>query len=292
MGDEELRVIVNTADDEEFYGLHVSPDVDTIIYTLAGIADKEKGWGIDGDTYRCLEMLGRYGAETWFKIGDMDFATHIFRTLLLRKGMKLSEITGIIAERLGIKQRVIPMTDEKVRTMVLTSAGYLSFQRYFVEKRADVKVRRVIYDGADAAEPCPEVIPSILESRAVVIAPSNPILSIGPILALRGVREALRNTRALRIGVTPIIGGRAVKGPADRLMIDLGLEPSAATVARLYSDILDVFIMDRIDADLTKEASRYVSKCLLTDTLMQTRADRIRLAGYILTTIKQLRHSD
>ncbi|MEM3807446.1 MAG: 2-phospho-L-lactate transferase [Nitrososphaerota archaeon] len=292
VGDEELRIIVNTADDEEFYGLHISPDIDTIVYTLAGIADKEKGWGIDGDTYRCLEMLSRYGLETWFKIGDMDFATHIFRTLMMQKGKKLSEITEIITKRLGIRQRVIPMTDGRVRTMVMTDEGYLSFQRYFVEKRGEVKVREVIYEGAEDTKPCPAVIPSILDSRAVIIAPSNPILSIGPILALQGVREALQRTKALRIGVTPIIAGRAVKGPVDRLMRDLGLEPNVVSVARLYSDILDLFIIDRADAELSGEVTKYVSKCLITDTLMQTRGDRIKLASYILTTIHQLRNSD
>lgn len=292
VGDEELRVIVNTADDEEFYGLHISPDIDTIIYTLAGIADRDKGWGIEGDTYRCLEMLGRYGLETWFKIGDMDFATHIYRTLMLRMGMKLSEVTDELAERLGVKHRIIPMTDDRVRTVVSTDDETLPFQRYFVEKRGEVKVRSVKYEGAETAEPCREVIPSIMASRAVIIAPSNPILSIGPILALRGVREALHRTRAVRAGVTPIIGGRAVKGPADRILKDLGLEPSAATVAKLYSDILDLFIIDEADMDQLEEASKYVKRCLATNTLMRSREDRVRLATYILTAIEDLRKSE
>jgi len=289
VGDEELRVIVNTADDEEFFGLHVSPDIDTIIYTLAGIADAERGWGIAGDTYRCLEMLEQYGLETWFKIGDMDFATHIYRTLMLRRGMRLSEVTDAIAKRHGIRHKIIPMTDDRVRTVVVTGDGCLSFQRYFVEKRGEVRVRSVIYEGAEEAEPCREVIPSIMESRAVIIAPSNPILSIGPILAIRGVREALHKTKAIRTGVTPIIGGRAVKGPADRLMRDLGLEPTAASVARLYSDILDLFIIDEVDADLSSEVSKYVPRCLATNTLMQSKQDRVRLATYILTAMNELR---
>jgi LPPG:FO 2-phospho-L-lactate transferase len=291
IGDEELRVIVNTADDEEFFGLHVSPDIDTIVYTLAGIADREKGWGIEGDTYRCLEMLERYGLETWFKIGDMDFATHIYRTLMLRRGMRLSEVTDTIAKRLGIRHRIMPMTDDRVRTVVVTESERLSFQEYFVEKRGEVRVKSVIYEGAEEAEPCREVIPSIMDSRAVVIAPSNPILSIGPILALRGVRQALRKTKAVRVGVTPIIGGRAVKGPADRLMRDLGIEPSAASVARLYSDILDLFIIDEVDASMAGEASKYVPRCIATNTLMQTRQDRARLATYILTAINEIRES-
>ena len=289
IGGEELRVIVNTADDEEFFGLHVSPDIDTIVYTLAGIADREKGWGIGGDTYRCLEMLERYGLETWFKIGDMDFATHIYRTLMLRRGMKLSEVTDSIAKRLGIRHRIIPMTDDRVRTVVVTESGRLSFQRYFVEKRGEVRVKSVIYEGAEEAEPCREVIPSIMSSRAVIVAPSNPILSIGPILALRGVREALRKTSAVRVGVTPIIGGRAVKGPADRLMRDLGIEPTAVSVARLYSDILDLFIIDGVDAGMAGEASKYVPRCIATNTLMQSRQDRVKLATYILTAINEVR---
>lgn len=283
--DEELRIIVNTADDEEFYGLHVSPDIDTVIYTLAGIADKDRGWGIEGDTYRCLEMLSRYGLDSWFKIGDMDFATHIYRTLMLRGGMKLSEVTDIIARRLGIRHRIIPMTNDRVRTIILTDEGYLSFQSYFVEKKCDVKVNSVIYHGVEEAEPCDDVIPSILNSRAIIIAPSNPILSIGPILSLKGVREAMRSTRAFRIGVTPLIGGKAVKGPADRLLAEMGLEPTAVSVAKLYSGILDLFIIDEVDAELSREVTKHVPKCAVTNTLMQSKQDRINLAKFILTQI-------
>jgi len=279
---EKLTVIVNTGDDCEFHGLRVSPDLDIVTYTLAGLVDEEKGWGIKNDTFNCLQMLEVYGHETWFKLGDRDLATHIHRTMMLRSGYKLSEVTRDICARLGVRQRIIPMTDEYFATKIRTDKGTMHFQEYLVKRGSLDVVREIVYEGAESAKPAPGVIESIMDAETVILCPSNPLVSIGTILAIRGVREALRESNAVKVAVSPIVGGAAVKGPADKMMSQLGIEPSALSVAKLYSDFLDAFVMDEVDAPLVQEVKGLGIRVAVTNTLMRTREDRIRLAKFVL----------
>lgn len=280
-----ITVIVNVGDDVEIYGLYISPDIDTIIYTLAGIADDVKGWGIREDTFNCLGMLSRYGFETWFRIGDKDLATHIFRTMLLRGGLKLQEVIDIIRRRLNVKVKVIPVTNDRVETMVLTDKGLMSFQDYFVKRGFQDEVKDIIYRGIEKAEPANGVIEAIMDADGVIICPSNPIVSIGTIISIKGVREALRETKAKIIGVSPIIGGTAVKGPADKMLKGLGLESSAYSVAELYRDFLDVFVIDKVDINLKDRIEKLGITVYVTNTLMKSLEDRIRIAREVLSLI-------
>lgn len=280
-----ITVIVNVGDDVEMYGLHISPDIDTVIYTLAGIADDVKGWGIRGDTFNCLEMLSRYGVETWFKIGDKDMAIHIFRTMLLKKGLKLQEVIDIIRQSLNVKVKILPMTNDKVETMVLTDKGLMPFQDYFVKRGFQDEVRNVIYKGIEEAKPARGVIESIMNARGVIICPSNPIVSIGTIISIKGVREALRETKAKIIGISPIIGGAAVKGPADKMLKGLGLEASAYGVAQLYRDFLDIFVIDKADANLKDRIESLGINVYVTNTLMKNTEDRVRIAREVISLL-------
>lgn len=283
-----MVVIVNTADDDEFYGLHVSPDIDTVLYTLSGIGDWERGWGIGGDTFNCNEMLGRLGLENWFKIGDRDLALNLMRTKLLREGFKLSQVTELVRKALGLRAKVLPMTDDRVRTMVETEVGVLPFQEYFVKYGYRIGVRRVWFEGLDIAEPLPEAIRAIRESDIITIAPSNPIVSIGPILGLRGVKEELIRSSAKKVAVSPIIGGKAVKGPADKMLQMLGVEPTAYGVYILYRDIIDTMVIDVEDAELASKIEADGKQCLVLNTRMNTRQDARKLASQILTRIRRL----
>jgi LPPG:FO 2-phospho-L-lactate transferase len=274
---EELTVIVNTADDEVIYGLHVSPDVDTVLYTLSGMSDWERGWGIAGDTFRCVEALGRLGRENWFRIGDADLATNLLRTELLNSGHKLSEVTEVLAKRLGVRCRVIPMTDSRVRTTVYTSEGPMTFQEYFVKHRA---------------EPAPGVVEAITESEFLIVAPSNPILSIKPILETRGVLDAVRRSGAVKVAISPIVGGRALRGPADRLMRAFGMEPSAFGVARYYAELfgLDGMVVDKADEALSSRIEAELGVSVhVTDTIMFDRSRARRLAEEVLRFAGALR---
>ncbi len=279
---EKLTIIVNTGDDCEFYGLHISPDVDIITYTLAGLVDEEKGWGIKNDTFNCLDMLRLYGYDTWFKLGDKDLATHIHRTMMLKSGYKLSEVTRDICAKLRIKQKIIPMTDDYFATKIKTDRDTLHFQEYLVKRGSVDVVRDIIYDGAEVAKPAPGVIESIMDAEIIIICPSNPLVSIGTILAIKGVRQALKGAKAKKVAVSPIIGGTVVKGPADKMMKYLGMEVSALGVAKLYSDFLDIFVIDEVDAPLAHEVEKLGIKAVITNTLMRTREDRIRLAKFVL----------
>ena len=285
--EEELTVVVNTGDDIELYGLHISPDIDIITYTLAGIVDEEKGWGIKEDTFHCLRMLGKYGYETWFNLGDRDLATHIHRTYLLRNGLKLSEVTAEICRALGLKVRILPMTNDKFETRIITREGSMHFQEYLVKRGARDKVLGVEFVGVEDAKPAPGVIHSILNAEGVIVCPSNPIVSIGTILSVKGIREALRQTTARKVAITPIISGAPIKGPADKLMKGLGLEVSAYSVASLYRDFLDVFILDV--ADLTEKASieKLGLRVRVTNTVMKSLEDKIRLASVVLEEIRR-----
>ncbi|MEM1506649.1 MAG: 2-phospho-L-lactate transferase [Candidatus Bathyarchaeia archaeon] len=280
--EEDLTVIVNTGDDIELFGLHISPDLDIVAYTLAGIVDEEKGWGIRGDTFHCLEMLRRYGYETWFNLGDRDLATHIHRTILLKSGLKLSQATRKICESLGLKVNILPMTDDRFETWIETEAGLMHFQEYLVKRGAKDRVLGVKYVGAENASPAEGVIESILKSELVIVCPSNPIVSIGTILSVKGVREALRKSRARKIAISPIVSGAPIKGPADKLMSGLGLEVSAFSAAYLYRDFLDVFVLDQLDVREKDRIEGLGIKVILTNTIMRTLEDKISLAKTVL----------
>jgi LPPG:FO 2-phospho-L-lactate transferase len=286
---ENFTVIVNTGDDIEWWGLHVSPDIDTVLYALAGQLSLERGWGIDKDSFRCLERMAHFGQAAWFSLGDLDLATHLARTKLLRAGKSLSATTAELATRLGVSARVLPMSDDRVATMLDTALGTLNFQEYFVRERHQVDVHAVRFEGAESARAAPGVIESIESADAVILAPSNPVTSIGPILAVPGVREALRRTAAPVVAVSPIVGGAAVSGPAGVLMKRKGWPSTIAGVAQAYEDFLDVLVVDledHADADHLREGSLHV---LCANTIMKSMQDRQELARFTLHAALQAR---
>lgn len=277
-----LTVICNTGDDLIAHGLYVSPDLDTITYTLAGIHDPGKGWGIRGDSFTVLEWLEKYGEETWFKIGDRDLATHITRSRLLQEGLTLSQATARILKGLGVEARVMPMSDDRVETRILTPKGELSFQEYFVRERWSVEVQRVLYAGACESRPAPGVLPAIREAGAVILCPSNPVTSIGPILAVPGIREVLRETTAPVVAVSPIIQGASVSGPADRLMSAVGLEASVLGVAQAYADFLDILLIAPEDRVWEGKIQTLGVKTAATPIRIDSQEDKRRLAREVL----------
>jgi LPPG:FO 2-phospho-L-lactate transferase len=281
---EEITVVSNVGDDLEVYGVRVSPDIDIVLYTLAGLID-ERGWGVANDTFHLVDALGRYGYDTWFRLGDRDFATSLFRTRRLSEGASLSQVTREITRALGLKLNLVPVTDDDLRTKVATTAGRLDFQDYFVRRQAQDDVMKVEFDGAKKARPAPAVLQSIKEAEAVILAPSNPLVSIGPILAVKGVREALIETSARVAAISPIIGGSVVKGPADRMMRNLGMEVSATQVARLYQDFLDVFVLDLADQRLAEDVAELDIEPLVTATLMHGLPEKMRLAAATLRVL-------
>jgi LPPG:FO 2-phospho-L-lactate transferase len=289
VGAELLTVIVNTADDLEMHGLHVSPDLDTVMYTLGGIANPETGWGIVGDTFGNFEMLQTLGMNPWFRLGDRDLAVHMTRTQLIKDGRTLSEAVAFLSGRLGIRSRILPMTNDRVRTIVDTDEGLFSFQEYFVKARWQPQVRSLIYEGAEEAEALPAAVRAIETADTIIIAPSNLYLSIDPILSMGDVKDALLNASAPIIAVTPIISGEAVKGPAAKLMRELGEDPSASAVAEHYSDFINGFVLDERDAHLKSQIEDMGVGVLVTDTLMKDDDDRARLACEVVTFADQLR---
>jgi LPPG:FO 2-phospho-L-lactate transferase len=266
---ERVAVIVNTGDDTELYGLTICPDIDTVLYTLSGQVEPSQGWGVRGDTYHALEMLERLGRERWFLLGDRDLAVHIHRTELLRQGKTLTDVTADLASRLGLGVALLPMSDQPVRTQIRTPDGWLAFQEYFVRRRSQDEVLEIRYDGADTAAPAPGLIDAIVQASIILISPSNPLVSVGTILALPGVREAMRRTTARIVGVSPIVGGATIKGPADRMMRGLGMEVSAVGVARAYADFLDVMVIDNQDAELASGVEAEGVRAVVTDTIMR-----------------------
>ena len=281
---EQLVIVVNTGDDECFHGLHVSPDLDTIMYTLAGLVNQETGWGLVGDTFKALGMLRTYDVDTWFNLGDLDLATHVRRTQLLGQGLSLSQVTNELCRRLGVEHQVVPMSDGPVRTVLSTDGGDLPMQTYFVRHRSEPKVSSITYVGAESAEASPNFSAAMAEADLVVFCPSNPFLSVGPILAVPGVRENMAHepSSQLRVGVSPIVGGAAIKGPAAKIMSELGHEVSCVGVAKIYQDICDVFVIDQQDSHLAPEIERIGLKPLVAPTIMNTEADKIALARLIL----------
>jgi len=282
----DLTVIGNTGDDLTLWGLHVSPDLDTVCYALAGVVDAVKGWGLGDESFHALEAMQRFGEPTWFNLGDRDLATHLHRTRLLREGRTLTDATASIAAGLGVAPRVLPMSDQPVRTRILGPDGWLGFQEYFVREKAQIAVQAVRYDGAESAAPAPGVVEAILEARAVIVCPSNPITSVGPILAVPGIVRALGESHATALAVSPIVGGEAVSGPAGRLMAACGLPVSAVGVATAYAPWLDTIVLDRRDKALTAELSTFGVAAVTADTLMTSLEKEISLARLLLNTLR------
>lgn len=280
--EEDLSVIVNTGDDIELFGLHISPDIDIVSYTLADIVDEDKGWGIRGDSFQCLEMLTKIGLDTWFGLGDRDLATHIYRTDRLKQGTSLSQITNEICRSLGLKVKILPMTNDRFETRIKTSESTIHFEEYFVKKQAKDDVLGVEFVGAATAKPAPGVLDAILKAEVVVVCPSNPVVSIGTILAVDGIRDALRRTNARVVGVSPIVAGLPIKGPADKMLRGLGLEVSAFGVAKFYSDFLDVFVIDTKDSVEKNRIEQLGVNVKVTNTVMKSLEDKVALAKVVL----------
>jgi len=281
----QVTIVSNVGDDAEFFGLYVSPDIDAVLYHLSGLADEERGFGLTGDTYAVLEALPRYGYDTWFKLGDRDLATCIARTHLLRRGKTLAEATAELADALLVPVTILPVTNDRLRTKIRTDDEVLEFQEYFVKRRTEGHAREIILDGVESAAPSPGVIEAIREADGVIITPSNPLVSIGPPLAVAGVREALRETAAKVAAVSPIVGGKALKGPADRMLRDQGLESSAVSIARLYEDFLDVLVIDEADEALAPAIEALGVEVVVTDTIMKSMAKKSALARTVLDAL-------
>ena len=279
---EQITVIVNTGDDRDFYGLRVSPDSDIVLYTLTGIVDETHGWGIKNDTYTTMQQLTRYGNEDWFMLGDRDIATHIHRTHLLRQGKSLSETIDNLRAQLGLKLRVLPMSDSPIATHIQTPAGLMHFQEYMVKRHCEDEVQDVVFVGVNEAKPAPGVLDAIKQADAILIAPSNPIVSIGSILAVPGIHDALHEASGMVVAVSPIVGGAPIKGPADKLMSGLGMEVSAVGVARCYRDFLDVMVIDEQDAALTSRIEDLGIPTVVTNTIMRDSEAKVALARVVL----------
>ena len=279
---ERLTVVVNTGDDRDFYGLHVSPDLDIVMYTLSGLVDEVYGWGIRNDTYNTMQQLTSYGNEDWFMLGDRDLATHIHRTNLLRQGKSLSEITDELRKQFGLALRILPMSDHNVSTHIQTPIGLLHFQEYMVKRRCADAVLDVVFVGASDSRPAPGVLDAIIQAEAILIAPSNPIVSIGSILAIPGIHDALHEARGMVVAISPIVGGAPIKGPADKLMHGLKMEVSPVGVARCYRDFLDVMIIDKQDEHLCGAIEDLGIPTVATDTIMRDGKAKKALAQKVL----------
>ncbi len=280
-----VTVIGNTGDDTEIWGLHISPDLDTVIYTLAGLIDESKGWGVKDDSFHCLRTMAAFGRETWFHLGDRDLATHLFRTEALREGKTLSQITEAMRRALGVRSRILPMSDRPVRTRVLTPDGWLNFQEFFVREKGQAEVLDIAYEGAEEASPATGVVAAIQDAEVVIVCPSNPITSIRPILTVPGIAEALRGTPATVLAVSPIVAGAPVSGPAGTLMAAKGLPVSATGVAMAYREWLDVMVIDRQDQLLVPELLRLGISPIVAETVMADREGEISLARAALEAI-------
>ncbi len=284
-----LTVVVNTGDDETFYGLHVSPDIDTVTYTLAGAVNRAQGWGLEGETFNVLPALERFYGKPWFGLGDRDLATHLYRTERMHQGVSLSRITAEIADAFAVKSRILPMSDDRVRTFVkLRGRRAIPFQEYFVRGRARGVVEKIELRGIANARPTPAVLDAIRKSAAVILAPSNPFVSLGPILQLTGVREALRRAKSRFVvaAISPIVGGKTIKGPADKMLRGLGMEVSPLGVARLYRDIVGLFVLDKADESYVESIERLGMRAIATDTIMSTPERAATLAEVVLRTLR------
>jgi LPPG:FO 2-phospho-L-lactate transferase len=278
----ELSVVVNTADDFDLWGLRVCPDLDTVMYTLADLANKETGWGVTDESFAALDMISAYGEDTWFKLGDRDLATHILRTARLREGARLTDVTAGLSAALGVRSILLPMCDEPVSTVLKTRAGLLDFQEYFVRRGQRDEVLGIELRGIEDSRVPAEVLAKITDAEAIVFCPSNPVVSIGPILAVPGMREVIMNSLAPKVAVSPIVGGRALKGPADKMLHSLNHEVSATGVARMYEGLIEGLVVDREDRGEEAGISSLGIRVLATDAVMRDDLDRERLAREVL----------
>jgi len=285
----DVVVVVNTADDDEFHGLHVSPDLDSVTYTLAGASNTAQGWGLEGETFATLDALARFGVPTWFRLGDKDLATHVYRTQRLRAGMPLSAVTAEISAAWGLDVRLLPMSDDRVRTRITVAREHgteeLAMQEWFVGERAESPVVAVRFEGAETARPAPGVLEALRDADTIVVCPSNPVISIGPLLAVPGIRDVLAARRARVVGVSPIVGGAPVKGPADRLMAPLGIDVSCVGVARAYADICSSFVIDAVDAARAPEVEAVGVRAVVADTMMRSPEIAAALAERTLAAV-------
>ena len=284
-----LTIVVNTGDDFELYGLHISPDLDTVMYTLAGLANPITGWGLADETFNFLAALQRLGVETWFKLGDHDLATHVRRTELLKQGKTLTEATQIIARSLNVRPTILPMTDDRFRTIVKTDQGELEFQEYFVHRHWQPMIKGIEFDGVENAHPTRQVLAALEDAEAIIICPSNPFVSIDPILTLthQGVGGNKGGGQRPVVAVSPIVGGQAIKGPAAKMFRELGIEPSALAVAQHYQGLVTHFVLDRVDDDQENEIQLLGLRTLVVDTVMKSIDDRVRLANEIIEFITE-----
>jgi LPPG:FO 2-phospho-L-lactate transferase len=278
-----LTAIVNTGDDITLHGLKISPDLDIVTYTLAAVIDPAKGWGFRAETFHTLKRLATFGRVNWFNLGDRDLATHIHRTAMLAEGQSLADAAESIRAALGVKSRILPMSNEPVPTIIETDEGTLHFQEYLVKRRAEPIVRGIRFEGVDAAQPAPGVLEAIRDAQIIIICPSNPLISIGPILAVPGIREALRARKEDVIAVCPIVGGKSLKGPSDKMLAQLRHEPSAHGVAKLYSDFTGTFVIDSVDASQADAIRALGMKVEVLPTVMKTRTQKRKLARSLLT---------
>jgi LPPG:FO 2-phospho-L-lactate transferase len=283
----EVTAVVNTGDDTELHGLSICPDLDTVTYTLAGINDDGRGWGQAGETWEAMDALGRLGGETWFRLGDRDLATHLYRSQRLADGALLSQVTAEITAALGVESRLVPMSDDLVRTRVTLAGGSeIAFQEYFVRLHHAVAVQAVRFEGAERSSPAPGVLDAIADAEVLVVCPSNPVVSIGPVLAVPGIGDALARRRARVVAVSPIVAGAALRGPADRLMRELGQEPSVVGVARSYAGFVGTLVIDGADASLAPDVERVGVRCIVAPTVMRTVEDSERLASTVLDAVR------
>ncbi len=277
-----VTAIVNVADDTELHGLHVSPDIDTVVYTLADAIDRERGWGLARESWQAMEGFARYGNPTWFNLGDRDLATHIVRTERLRAGATLTEVTSQLATAWDLRCAVLPVTDDRLRTMVTVDGLEIGFQEYFVGRQHSVAIDAVRFDGVEEARPTAAALDAIATAESLVIAPSNPIVSIGPLFAVPGVREAVVARRDATIAISPIVAGAALKGPADRMLRELGHEPSVVGIARLYAPLATTLVIDAADADRAAEVEAEGLRCVVADTIMSDVGRAASLASRVL----------
>ena len=281
----EITVISNSGDDVEMFGLHVSPDTDIVIYALAGAVNPETGWGLTGDSFAVVDQLERFGYARWFNLGDKDLAMAIHRTRLLHEGMPMHEVVAGLVRAWGLGCTIIPMSNDPIRTRIIGPDGEIPFQDYMVKLRTDVEVRGVEFAGAEKAAPAPGVLAALRDAKAVILAPSNPIVSIGPILAVPGLRDALAHSRATRVAISPIIAGEVVKGPAAKMLQTLGHEVSAVGVARIYQGLVDLMVIDEQDAALAPAVEAIGMRCLVTDTIMSSDEKKAALARTIVAVL-------
>ena len=285
---ETLTILSNTGDDIERSGLWISPDIDIVMYTLSGLVDEERGWGIQGDTFESLAMLRRYGEATWFNLGDRDLATHILRTQRLRQGQSLTQVTQTLCQALGVRTRLLPMSDQPVPSLIRTPAGVFHFQEYLIQRGGKEEVLEVIYQGVERVQPAAGVCEALAQADVILLCPSNPVISIGTILAVPGVRQALRDSPAPVVAVSPIVAGKTLKGPADLMLRGLGLEVSAYGVAQYYGDLIQGLIIDTLDSSLASRIASIGIRVEVTNTIMRTLADKKALAHTALACAKAL----